>query len=87
MKFLNYNIDDTVYILYNNKIRPAKVVGLNINRYDIYYTIEIPHEDGDSIITINLNENNIYKYPVDITFDLREEYESWKKQQKEMEEK
>lgn len=81
---LRYKIDDIAYIIYKNKIRPVKIVGINVNKFNTSYMIEIENEDYESVITINLFEDDVYSHPMDITFALRNEYEQWQKKQEKL---
>ena len=70
-----YQIDDQLYILHENTIRLCIVNEINIKQSSVGYTVLI-EDDKDDIkyISINIDENNIYKSIDDLLKSLKDSF-------------
>ena len=70
-----YQIDDQLYILHENTIRLCIVNEINIKQSSVGYTVLI-EDDKDDIeyISIDIDENNIYKSIDDLLKSLKDSF-------------
>lgn len=81
-----YEINDVVYMITSeSKIRPVLISGVNLTRSAETYTVELQHDDGESISTHTVDVSRLWARPAEITFWMMAEWEEWDRNQKEWE--
>lgn len=81
-----YQINDVVYMITSDlKIRPVLISGIKLTRSSETYTVELQHDDGESISTHTVDVSRLWARPAEFTTWIISEWEEWDRNQKEWE--
>lgn len=81
-----YSINDVVHMVTSDiKIRPVLITGIKLTRSAETYTVELQHDDDDSISTHTVDVSKLWARPAEITFWMMAEWEEWDRNREEWE--